>query len=336
MRGFTMKKILFSLALLINFFFYLPLLAADKQSLNLSTYPSSEKFNLDVESPKGLLDLPDELLIPIVFSNQLLNLNDFRTIGSLELVCSRLRAISNDQRSLKNKYEEIKKKYNEEIAITKIAMIGSSGAVEFLKEVFKNSNLKKIAGESLLNILLQQRLPQGILTLARAGISLDQLPRVEWKSPLASESNKMCEALKTSFNLALFNKNYQAASIIAKYGADIRTNFPMARRSPWLDAILTLDISLAKAVINQLNPSELAVSREALLEIFPKSPEVIKKLIYIIEQKLSKVCVLCTAKAQKKCSQCKQVYYCTQNCQQKDWKSHKLLCNSINNTVNSF
>ena len=39
------------------------------------------------------------------------------------------------------------------------------------------------------------------------------------------------------------------------------------------------------------------------------------------------VCERCGGVAEKKCSACSQVYYCSQTCQKLDWKFHKLCCN---------
>nr|XP_016925736.2 zinc finger MYND domain-containing protein 10 homolog [Drosophila suzukii] len=37
-------------------------------------------------------------------------------------------------------------------------------------------------------------------------------------------------------------------------------------------------------------------------------------------------CATCEGKAKKKCASCKQVHYCSRDCQLKDWPQHKLVC----------
>ena len=42
-------------------------------------------------------------------------------------------------------------------------------------------------------------------------------------------------------------------------------------------------------------------------------------------------CTQCGQPAQKRCSQCKLEWYCSRQCQLKNWKNHKTLCNIISN-----
>lgn len=38
-------------------------------------------------------------------------------------------------------------------------------------------------------------------------------------------------------------------------------------------------------------------------------------------------CMICRAQENlKKCSGCKVIYYCSRECQKKDWSSHKIIC----------
>src|SRR5580704_15856692 len=37
-------------------------------------------------------------------------------------------------------------------------------------------------------------------------------------------------------------------------------------------------------------------------------------------------CGVCEQKTKSRCARCRQVYYCSQSCQKKDWKSHKQTC----------
>lgn len=47
----------------------------------------------------------------------------------------------------------------------------------------------------------------------------------------------------------------------------------------------------------------------------------------------SGVCHVCHSHTNKRCSKCKNVYYCSKECQVKDFPSHKLLCTSLQNNV---
>ena len=42
-------------------------------------------------------------------------------------------------------------------------------------------------------------------------------------------------------------------------------------------------------------------------------------------------CVVCGKSAKALCSKCKHVFYCTRECQKKDWNSHKEICKSLAN-----
>lgn len=46
------------------------------------------------------------------------------------------------------------------------------------------------------------------------------------------------------------------------------------------------------------------------------------------------ICEYCTTKGcLAKCSRCKGVYYCSKECQVQDWKTHKVNCKKVNNSV---
>eukprot|EP01084_Bolivina_argentea_P093741 168558_1 len=46
-----------------------------------------------------------------------------------------------------------------------------------------------------------------------------------------------------------------------------------------------------------------------------------------------RTCVLCKALANKRCSGCKQVYYCSKQCQSNHWKQHKKECKGKKNMI---
>ncbi len=41
------------------------------------------------------------------------------------------------------------------------------------------------------------------------------------------------------------------------------------------------------------------------------------------------LCAMCNKKAQNKCGRCRNTHYCSQECQRKDWPSHKNVCKSL-------
>lgn len=40
-------------------------------------------------------------------------------------------------------------------------------------------------------------------------------------------------------------------------------------------------------------------------------------------------CIMCNARSAKQCARCMSCYYCSRECQQSDWPSHRLLCKSF-------
>ncbi|KYN22188.1 Zinc finger MYND domain-containing protein 10 [Trachymyrmex cornetzi] len=46
----------------------------------------------------------------------------------------------------------------------------------------------------------------------------------------------------------------------------------------------------------------------------------------------TKKCSLCQEPSKKRCSRCKEVWYCSRECQVKDWENHKNICNTITKT----
>jgi len=41
------------------------------------------------------------------------------------------------------------------------------------------------------------------------------------------------------------------------------------------------------------------------------------------------ICVVCHAEAEQRCSRCHSEWYCSRQCQVKDWKRHKSMCTVI-------
>ncbi|KAL0123225.1 hypothetical protein PUN28_007675 [Cardiocondyla obscurior] len=48
-----------------------------------------------------------------------------------------------------------------------------------------------------------------------------------------------------------------------------------------------------------------------------------------------KYCLLCQEPSKKRCSRCKEVWYCSRECQVKDWENHKNICDTISKKRNS-
>ena len=50
----------------------------------------------------------------------------------------------------------------------------------------------------------------------------------------------------------------------------------------------------------------------------------------------AEVCSVCSKQGAKKCSRCKFQFYCSKECQKKDWKTHKSICREISNTTAQY
>ncbi len=48
----------------------------------------------------------------------------------------------------------------------------------------------------------------------------------------------------------------------------------------------------------------------------------------ILDEKCNKSCFVCENQTSKTCSKCNLAFYCSKECQTKDWKTHKLVCSS--------
>lgn len=166
----------------------------------------------------------------------------------------------------------------------------------------------------------------------------------------------------------LTNKAFQAISSAAKAPADATRNLEALKSiiaQIGIDKIIDQDGNsfLHKAffhnateiiffLLQNYNPQELLCARNqngqlalelinptsALFEYFvdlayacpSKSSRVGKSGIQMSGQRQVKspVCAVCTKAASKFCSKCKQVYYCSADCQKSDWQIHKKLCGS--------
>ena len=74
-----------------------------------------------------------------------------------------------------------------------------------------------------------------------------------------------------------------------------------------------------KEIINKLRTSvETHGTRDLAVRVREAHPRDIEE------------CEKCVKSAPKKCSSCKKVYYCSQECQKQDWKFHKISCQKKN------
>lgn len=48
------------------------------------------------------------------------------------------------------------------------------------------------------------------------------------------------------------------------------------------------------------------------------------------------LCAVCGKEGPKRCSRCKQVYYCSETCQTRHWPMHKQECNIIKNNYTTY
>ena len=48
------------------------------------------------------------------------------------------------------------------------------------------------------------------------------------------------------------------------------------------------------------------------------------------------VCPVCSKNADNRCTACRKIFYCSRECQKKDWKTHKLECKGMPYKVNEY
>ncbi len=75
--------------------------------------------------------------------------------------------------------------------------------------------------------------------------------------------------------------------------------------------------------------SSLALKPYSIGEII----NTIEPLVHVLSDRYKNIyCDYCLTKNNwlKSCSHCKKMYYCDHNCQQKDWKHHKMECDIYN------
>lgn len=52
------------------------------------------------------------------------------------------------------------------------------------------------------------------------------------------------------------------------------------------------------------------------------------KRLEMTDEELQLVCAVCLKPAQSRCSKCHVTKYCSRECQQQDWSTHKIKCKS--------
>jgi hypothetical protein len=84
------------------------------------------------------------------------------------------------------------------------------------------------------------------------------------------------------------------------------------------------------AVTLQRRSGDDAAVREAKPFDLLENPDARKVTIRVPRSCIMRVCAVddCDADAAQKCSQCRNVYYCSRECQKTAWKAHKTMCNS--------
>lgn len=74
-------------------------------------------------------------------------------------------------------------------------------------------------------------------------------------------------------------------------------------------------------ILNELDPSFLNEMKNNMNNV-----QVTKSTDGMVVSIIHKRCEICGKKSDDRCSQCKEVFYCSRKCQQKDWKMHKPVC----------
>jgi hypothetical protein len=85
-----------------------------------------------------------------------------------------------------------------------------------------------------------------------------------------------------------------------------------------------------KIIPNDQHNGFLFIPLTLVDETLKMPPEVLCKAGVTISNRSARdYCTHCDEIADKKCSRCKKVHYCSAHCQNVDWKKHKLVCQKI-------
>lgn len=119
--------------------------------------------------------------------------------------------------------------------------------------------------------------------------------------------------------MACCYNNFHVMRPLLKYGANVNTqdwsgNDPQTRLRTF--GHFSEKLKLCTELIDQYSKVKQTKTSE-------KSKESKK------ETKKDKKCNSCGKESKMRCGRCQTVYYCDQNCQKKDWASHKLNCNKL-------
>lgn len=138
---------------------------------------------------------------------------------------------------------------------------------------------------------------------------LDQLP------PLADLKHRLC-------TLTLTNSNFKSQSFILEEVPEIKNQIIFNAEKVGFEQIAKDHMEL----FFNLKASDLVVIAKRLsdtynVELFEKLDEQIKNT-----RNKEHYCVECCALAFKKCSNCEHSYFCSRECQIKNWSVHKMIC----------
>jgi hypothetical protein len=182
------------------------------------------------------------------------------------------------------------------------------------------------------------------LTHKLTGVYMDYLKTVTKQAEEAEPADPFLVASTNSLLLhAMLNGSCQTISYPEIEDIANKMKFAAAACSIWAPPVWRSDINADFKIVTdhvlpflrKLNPktyktATVSSNTPGFLNLYSDNAEY-GHAGFDGEEKLGKACAACFTKREKllKCGACQSMWYCSSECQKKDWKSHKQLCKAI-------